>query len=155
MQVTRDDATAAEWYRRVALQDSYAECDLVRLNMRGSIQPVSEEEAERWKKRLADDGECANNIAWTFATSKDPLRRDPAKAIELAKQAIRKDGKDWRWLDTLAAAHAAAGDFKAAVRTEQDSIERLMEFNAAAPALPYSRKKLALYQAGQIYTEGD
>lgn len=54
----------------------------------------------------------ANNLAWMLATCADPSLRDPAQALALAEAQQRAGSGD---LDTLAAAHAAAGHFREAI----------------------------------------
>jgi tetratricopeptide (TPR) repeat protein len=53
-----------------------------------------------------------NNLAWLLATRATVL--DPPRALELARRAVEISGRDYRILDTLAAAHAAAGQFEQA-----------------------------------------
>jgi tetratricopeptide (TPR) repeat protein len=57
-----------------------------------------------------------NGLASILATHPDPKRRDAAEAIELARRAAKlTQYKDPTILDTLAAAYAAAGQFKEAI----------------------------------------
>lgn len=59
---------------------------------------------------------AAGNLAWLLATAPDSALRDPQRAIELAEGAAQAQGfRDPNTLDTLAAAHAAAGDFERAL----------------------------------------
>jgi hypothetical protein len=66
----------------------------------------------------------ANNMAWVLATCPDKGLRDGRRAIEYAKQAIKVQKIDVPdFINTLAAAHAAAGDFDSAVRLCRKSID--------------------------------
>ncbi|MBL8815127.1 MAG: tetratricopeptide repeat protein [Planctomyces sp.] len=57
--------------------------------------------------------EAINDLAWILATAPVDKVRNPAKALELAKQACAiSDFKQWNTLDTLAAAHAENGQFE-------------------------------------------
>jgi tetratricopeptide (TPR) repeat protein len=67
-------------------------------------------------------GGTHNNLAWLLATSTDPSIRDGARALEHARRAVEL-GESASWMDTLAAAHAECGDFKAAVRAERKAYE--------------------------------
>jgi tetratricopeptide (TPR) repeat protein len=64
-----------------------------------------------------------NNLAWLLATCPDAKLRDPRRAVELAKRAVRlatKEGNNW---GTLGAAHYRAGDWKEAVAALDKSRE--------------------------------
>ena len=63
---------------------------------------------------------ATNNLAWILATVDDPVLRDGEEAVRLAKELVEsfseKLPSDFiEYLDTLAAAHAEAGQFKEAV----------------------------------------
>jgi hypothetical protein len=78
---------------------------------------------------------AAGNLAWLLATTPDPDLRDPHRAIELAYRAAESQGfRDPNILDTLAAGHAAAGDFERALA---------LAHHARALALAQGRKDLA------------
>jgi len=62
-----------------------------------------------------------NNTAWRLAMHPDPKLRDPARAVELAKEAVRLM-PDAHW-NTLGAAHYRAGDHQAAVAALEQSMK--------------------------------
>ena len=95
--------------------------------------------------------ELANSLAWHLATAPDANLRDPAEAIRLAEfacadRAATRPG----WLDTLAAAYAANGQFDDAVRTGEAAL-------TAAGAAPDDKlatavaARLELYRRGKAY----
>jgi WD40 repeat protein/predicted Zn-dependent protease len=64
----------------------------------------------------ADDPAIVQNeTAWFLATAIDPKLRDPARAVELAKQAVERAPKEGAYWKTLGVAQYRAGDWKAAV----------------------------------------
>ena len=68
--------------------------------------------------------EVANNLAWLLATSDDSRVRNPDEAVRLAEAASRSGRHgDAEFLETLAAAYAAAGRFDDAIRTVRQAIE--------------------------------
>src|SRR6185503_15368233 len=79
-----------------------------------------------------------NRIAWVFSTDAEPRLRDGVRAVELARRAC--DGKNRdnpRFLSTLAAAQAEAGNFNDAVAT-------------ATKALDFTRQALDSVQADAL-----
>jgi TPR repeat protein len=63
-----------------------------------------------------------NNLAWLLATAGQAKHRDGERAVELIGPVALYSGA-WQYLDTLAAAWAAAGEFDKAVATARQAIE--------------------------------
>lgn len=92
-----------------------------------------------------------NQRAWLLATCPDAKYRDGARAVEAARRACQLSSwKQGSYIDTLAAAYAAAGDFMRAVQYERQALA-VPEFAAGSGA--DARKRLALYEQGKAYTE--
>lgn len=95
-------------------------------------------------------GRAYLSAAWLMATCPDAKYRDPEKAVAAAEKALDLDGdKDYRYLDTLAAAQASAGQFDLA----KASVAKAL---AAAPKSESNRvqQRLRLYESGRAYREG-
>jgi hypothetical protein len=88
-------------------------------------------------------------MAWLKATCPDAAFRDGKGAVKLAKRACELTGdREGMCLDTLAAAHAEAGDFVAAVAAQEKALEDagyVRKEGADAQA------RLRLYQAKKSY----
>jgi tetratricopeptide (TPR) repeat protein len=66
----------------------------------------------------------ANNLAWVLSTCRDEKLRDGRRAVEFARQAVKVPEVEVPdFINTLAAAYAAAGDFDSAVRLCRKSVE--------------------------------
>jgi tetratricopeptide (TPR) repeat protein len=97
----------------------------------------------------AEDVLTHNNLAWLKATCPDAKFRDGKKAIELATKACElARWRDAQGLDTLAAAHAEAGQFEKSIEAEERAIEL-----ATAQEKPQLEQRLKLYEAKQPYRE--
>ncbi|HEY2828126.1 MAG TPA: tetratricopeptide repeat protein [Pirellulales bacterium] len=95
-------------------------------------------------------GRAYLNTAWLMATCPDPRYRDSDRAVSTAQRAIELDGdKDYRYLDTLAAAQANAGKFDDAKVTINKALSEAPIKEAA-----HIRQRLELYDSGRAYREG-
>ena len=96
-----------------------------------------------------DDVSTLNNLAWLLATAPEPNMRRPDLALRLAKKACSlTDAGDFRALDSLAAAAAAKGAYRTAVKVQRRAI-------TVAPEEAHARlqQRLDLYAAGEPLIE--
>ena len=113
-----------------------------------------EKELQAYAKAIElnpDHALALNNRAWALATCPVAKRRDGKLAVELAKKACEQT--DWRnsgYIDTLAAAHAEAGDFAEAMKWQREVLRdtAYLQKNPEAKAL---RDRLELYEAKKPY----
>jgi serine/threonine protein kinase/WD40 repeat protein/regulation of enolase protein 1 (concanavalin A-like superfamily) len=104
------------------------------------------EDAEKLA-RTPEDPHLLNNRAWLLAAFPDDAQRNGKEAVDLAKKAC--DLTAWKnagYIDTLAAAHAEAGDFDAAVKYEEQALTLAPE----ALRAEFSHR-LALYSQSKPY----
>jgi Flp pilus assembly protein TadD len=94
------------------------------------------------------------NLSWILATSTEAALRNPTEAVKLAQRACELTGyKNRRYIDTLAAAYAAAGRFTEAVETGQKAIS-LADPQVDKEIITQLKKRLQLYRSNQPYREG-
>lgn len=80
-----------------------------------------------------------NNLAWHLATTKIESQRNGSEALRLAQKAVTlSGGKEPGFLETLAAAQAATGNFEGAIKTATSILNN--------PKAPNIAKHLELYQ---------
>jgi membrane associated rhomboid family serine protease/tetratricopeptide (TPR) repeat protein len=70
-----------------------------------------------------DLAEAHNNLAWLYATCDDPKFRDPKAALDHAQRAVDlSEWKEGNFIDTLAEAHFANGDYQQAVEIQKKAL---------------------------------
>lgn len=95
----------------------------------------------------------ANALAWVLATSPDAAQRDGPRAVELATKACAATKhRNHVLLDTLAAAHAAAGDFLKAETLEQEAM-RVADDVGHKDVVAVYRGRMDLYENRQPYVQ--
>jgi tetratricopeptide (TPR) repeat protein len=109
-----------------------------------------------WTKAIElapDNADVLNDAAWLLATVSDESVRDADKAIEFAGRACEITwGKNPGFLDTLAAAYAAAGRFGEAVKTAEQAVD-IADADGQKDLSNEIQQRLKLYQAGQPYRQ--
>ena len=100
-----------------------------------------------------DYAEAKNNLAWLLATLAPTEGGDALRAIALAKQGCEITGNQTAaYLDTLAVAYAAAGQFSNAIATA----EKAIELARSAGQLQLAKEidaRLELYRSGRAYRQ--
>ena len=106
---------------------------------------------------------ASNNLAWARCTSPDAAIFDPTRGIVVATSMGAAENLDAAGLDTLAACHAAAGEFERARELQLQAIEKVKLYpkingDEVAIADPVTnlegyQQRLALYVSGQHYIE--
>jgi serine/threonine protein kinase len=92
--------------------------------------------------------EPRNGLAWLLATASDDRVRDPAKAIQLASQAVEAMPKSANYRCTLGVARYRAGDWKLAIADLEQAVQlRRPDDSANAPEEFFLA--MALWQVGE------
>ncbi len=92
-----------------------------------------------------------NNVAWLRATCIDDSTRSGKEAVQEALEACRLAGwANAKYLDTLAAAYAEAGEFEKAVEYERRALERKPPANDPRPEY---KARLSLYQTHKPFRD--
>jgi tetratricopeptide (TPR) repeat protein len=98
----------------------------------------------------ADEPLGYNNYAWLLATCEDPRFRDGKKAIVIASRACElSKWTEPNFIDTLAAAHAEAGDFNKAISYQEKANA---EFGHDE-MFKRGQRRLELYRQQKAYRE--
>ena len=94
-----------------------------------------------------------DGLAWVMATTGNPKFLNGAKAVELATVANKlTDYSRPAFLDTLAAAYAASGNFPEAVNTARRALELARQTGKMDKAMDIQRR-MTLYQQGRAYRD--
>ena len=115
------------------------------------LQQAAVEDLDRALASGSRDAQVYNALAWILATSPQDTLRNAPRAKELALTACELTRyQDPNIVDTLAAAHAEAGEFADAVRLQKQALESPLFDKRFAKE---GRERLALYEAGRPYRE--
>ncbi|AOE49230.1 SEL1-like repeat protein [Kangiella sediminilitoris] len=114
-------------------------------------QNKSPNEASYWYQMSVQQGNvrAMNNLAWIKALARDSALFDPEGAIELATRVVKKYPDSHGYIDTLAAAYAANGQYDKALDTQTRALELVREGkcqNCSQKLLDYYQKHLQRYQ---------
>ena len=116
----RIDDAITQWRKALAIGPTDAEAHrnvASALRKQGNVKGAIAE-YEQALNITPEDTVALNNLAWILATSSDASIRDGARSVTLAVKAVQASGdKDPNLIRTLAAAHAAVGQFAEAVAT--------------------------------------
>jgi tetratricopeptide (TPR) repeat protein len=100
-----------------------------------------------------DSIEPLTSLAWILATSPDVAFRRPAEAVRLAGHAVvLTNSTNVRVLDTLAAARAAAGDFRRAIEDAESAL-RVALSRGLADDVPLIQARVDLYRHNRPYRD--
>lgn len=161
-----DEAEAMRWADRATANDTADEAATVKSSYGTWL--VARKDAARRARGIAllrdslrvakgdDVTGTSNNLAWALCVSPFDDVRNPAEGLAVALR-MDQNALPSADLDTVAACHAATGDFPAAVRVQQRAIDGLPR-DAAGKTPAWGDgivSRLPLYKAGKAYIETD
>jgi len=151
VQLNRLPEAIEHWQQALQIKPDYAGAHYklgTALEQAGRLQEAVShyEQALRLQPDFAD---ACNNLAWLLATRAPAQGGDAVRAVELAQQACELTGnRRAGYLDTLAAAYAAAGRFREAIATVQKAIE-LARAAGLTKSVGEFEARLELYRNGR------
>jgi len=152
-QVGKIDEAIGQYQQALELKPDYPEA---RFNLGLAFEHAVRirEAIEQYEQALQlkpDYAEAQNNLAWLLATRVPTAGGNPIRAVSLARRACElTDNHVAPYLDTLAAAQAAAGRFQEAIDTAQRAIA--LARAAGQPQVASEiESRLELYRSGRPY----
>lgn len=128
--------TAFAWIEKLADEDNQeAMILLATIYAKGLYEEkVSIRQARRWYRRSVEveptDGQNVNEVAWVLATTHLRRLRNPTLAIKYMDTLMSNNAEartSPEYIDTWAAAYAAAGDFRRAIELQEEAVARADE----------------------------
>jgi tetratricopeptide (TPR) repeat protein len=151
-QIGRLDLAVDAYRRAVAMDEQNVEYrfDLATALQASGEAPGAIQQYQEVLRQSPESTSAANNLAWILATHPDDGIRDPSTALRLAQHASEASNhQDAAFLDTLAVASAATGDFANAISYSEQAIQLYeARHNAAAAGV---RERLELYKRQKPY----
>ncbi len=139
----------------LAAEKSHAGAQVLlgRMAEQGELLPRNHLMARRYYLQATEAGSLdgRHQLAWLLATSSDDEVWDGATALRLI-QPIALLFDDWQYLDTLAAALAAVGEFDAAIGTLRQALLQA-EAEGDEIYLPSMQHRLGLYLMGNAFRQ--
>ena len=153
--VAKDDVEAVRWYRKAAVQGEGLAQEALgwRYAVGGRGVPKDDLQALTWYRMAAKHGRATaqNSCAWLLATSAQAAIRNGREAVEWATKACDATQRtNCFYLNTLAAAHAEAGDSERATKYARQSID-ISDREKMADFIKGAEARLKLYEAGKPY----
>jgi len=151
----RNDESVVHFRKALQINPQYYKA-WINLGMVYLQQGKTKQAIDAWNKVLQLKDNCAdviNNLAWIKATNKNPDFHNPGQAVRLALRACKLAQYNRPdYLDTLAAAYAAAGRFSQATETAKRALY-LAETAGRKVLTNEIKSRLQLYKAGKPYRE--
>jgi TPR repeat protein len=96
---------------------------------------------------------AANNVAWWLCVNPDDAQRKPREGMAATTGFDPPERLDWAQLDTLAACHAANGEFERAAELQARVVREAGDFVVEADSAKRLQARLDAYRRHQPYLE--
>ncbi len=152
MAMGRAEDASEDADKLLALQPESLEHRLLRIRQRSEIGDftMALEDTDGYAAKAKPGEEILRHRAWLLAVVPDTDLRDPKEALEIARQGCDATGwSDPEWLETVAAAYAALGQFEGALGWQKKALVILEE-----SAQPQQKKRYELYKAHKAFRLG-
>ncbi len=150
----REFEPAKDYYRKALKKDASFAAAHFGLGLLLAAQAEWSEAITHYRRALKirpDDINTLERLAWLLATCPAQKFRDGIQAVDLAKRAnSMSGGRDVRYLNTLAAAYAEAGEFEKARQTAKIAVTIAQAGNVPGQ-LERLQARLSLYEKDQAY----
>lgn len=150
-----DEAARAAWKEALRIQPRYLQprLALVALAVKYDDYVRVEELLREGVRRTPEDAVLVNAYGWLLATCPDPTVRNPDEAVKWARKANElAQYEDFEFLDTLAAAYAAQGEFEQARRWIAQAIDLARKAGQEAIVDEFMLRQ-TLYEDEQPYVQ--
>ncbi|MGK0474099.1 MAG: TonB family protein [Candidatus Azotimanducaceae bacterium] len=146
-----DKPKGLAWLQQSAQLD-YAPAQFLLANETAD-DPLKQDSSMVWLQNAADSKHYPSmlKLAWIYATSRDAKIRDPVLSLRLATEAAGEYSDKITGWDTLAAAYAANGNFKKAIRFQKKAIKLANRRDWSIPSL---EDRLDTYQHDIAWLDG-
>lgn len=155
-----DEAKAKRWLQApLAARQGWASKSYGSWLYHNGQTPQARAQAFTLWEQSADAGMSGayNELAWASCTSPYPDSFDPKRGMQTVAKMDDPQLLDLPELDTVAACHAAAGDFKRAVELQALALQRADALASKQPDYKETadsfRERLALYRANRHYID--
>ena len=100
------------------------------------------------------NNQARNNLAWMLCTVDIAELRDPQRGLGVSKLLAHEVASDVpAWVDTLAACHAAVGEFEQAAQALQTMVDLLNERQPDNKDIPMFVARIQQYREHKPYIE--
>ena len=130
------------WPEKVEAAQLYREAEALLLGI--DAYQVDIADYQKALEKNPNDAGAHNDLAWSLATCPEAKFRDPKRAVELAKKAVKLEPKNGFYWQTLAYAEYRAGDWESAIA----ALEEVKALGSPGDSMEWYPLAMAHWQLG-------